>query len=501
MKAKLGMYNVVYGILGQIITMAVGLIIPRLFIVNLGSEANGLISSINQIFIYIGLLEAGIGTVSIQALYKPISKNNKDEINSVLSATSNYYKVIAKYYFFSVIILGIIYPIIIESDYSNFEIFLVILFLGLSGVINFLFQGKYKIFLMAEGKNYIITNISTIVGIIVNLAKVLLLTLGFDIVIIQLSYLLINIVQMILFEIYIKKNYNWINTKSKPNYSSISQKNSAFIHQISALIFSNTDILLITVFCGLRSASVYSLYNLIIGYVSMLLGHLNSGIIFILGQTYHEDMQKYIKLNDAYNTYYTSITFAIYTVTYILMLPFLNLYTKGITDINYIDPMLLSLFIFVQLLSIGRTAGNNAINIAGHFNNTKNKAIIESSINIIISLICVNLLGIYGVLIGTIVALVYRMNDIILYSSKYILNTSPIKVYKIWLSNLILMIIVLKLAYLHDFKINTYSDIFVYGAGLCLLIIPIFIIFGSIVNFESYKYIKYIFKRKLKTNM
>lgn len=499
MKSKRGLYNIFFGVLSQVITIGVGLIIPRLFIVNLGSEANGLMSSVSQIFIYVGLLEAGIGTVSIQALYKPISQKDDKGINKILSATAQYYKRAGLYYLLCVGILGIVYPLIIKSSFNKLDIFLIILFTGLSGAINFLFQGKYKIFLMAEGKNYIISNINTIVGVFSSLVKVMLLLLGYNVVIIQFSYFIINLCQMAFFEIYIRRNYKWINTKMDPDYEAIAQRNSAFIHQIVGMIFANTDVLVITMFCGLKVASVYSMYNLIITYIGNILGNVNSGIIFILGQTYYEDRNRYLKLNDIYDTYYMALNFAIYTVTYILFLPFMQLYTAGVKDINYIDNLLPILFVFIQVLNCGRTAANNAINVAGHFKKTQNRSIIEAIINIVVSLVCVNIFGIYGVLIGTIVALVYRVNDIILYSCKYILFRNPIKTYFRWIINLVTMVLIINIINKLNLYIDNYVELILAGVILSLTIIPTYLIIASVFNKENYKYVKEFIVIRLKS--
>lgn len=55
-----------YGVISQVVTLLLGIIIPKLMIVSYGSEVNGLLSSIRQVFVYVALLEAGIGT----ALFK-----------------------------------------------------------------------------------------------------------------------------------------------------------------------------------------------------------------------------------------------------------------------------------------------------------------------------------------------------------------------------------------------------------------------------------------------
>lgn len=51
--------NLVWGIIGNLITSIVAIVIPRLFIVNYGSEINGLLASIRQIYVYLALLEIG----------------------------------------------------------------------------------------------------------------------------------------------------------------------------------------------------------------------------------------------------------------------------------------------------------------------------------------------------------------------------------------------------------------------------------------------------------
>ena len=45
--------NLIWGIVGNIVTAAVAIIIPRLFIVNYGSEINGLLASIRQVYVYL----------------------------------------------------------------------------------------------------------------------------------------------------------------------------------------------------------------------------------------------------------------------------------------------------------------------------------------------------------------------------------------------------------------------------------------------------------------
>lgn len=506
MNARRSFYNIFFGMLSQIISIALGIIIPRLVLVSLGSESNGLLSSVNQALVYLSLLEAGIGTATLQALYKPVAEEDKSSINQIMAATNIYYKRVGLYYFIATLSLAIIYPIVVNSSLSYFTIFSVILLSGLSQVINFFFQGKYRILMQVEGKNYILTNLGTIINVFTSISKIILLLLGCDIIVLQLMYFIFSLLQMIYIMKYIKKNYKWLDLSVTPNYDAISQKNSVLIHQISGLIFQNTDVLILTVACGLKVVSVYSMYVMLFGMIGTTISTINSGVSFAMGQAYNTDKKKFNILYNAFETYNMSLTFSLYCVATIFIIPFLKLYTAGVTDVNYFDKLLPYLFVATYLLSNGRSAAQRVIEYAGHFKLTQDRSIIESVINIIVSLVGVVKFGIYGVLLGTIAALLYRTNDMILYSSKKLLKRSPFKTYLKWGTNLLLYItfIIIFNKVLLKISLDNYLIIIICAGLVSIVVVSIFFIVGSLIDKESFKYCtsfmrKYI-KKKVNIN-
>ena len=54
------MSNTFWSLLLQVVTLAVGFIVPQVIIKVYGSETNGLVSSLTQFVGYISLVEAGI---------------------------------------------------------------------------------------------------------------------------------------------------------------------------------------------------------------------------------------------------------------------------------------------------------------------------------------------------------------------------------------------------------------------------------------------------------
>lgn len=480
MKVKKSIKNIFWAIVSQLITLGLGIIIPRLFLVSYGSETNGVLSSVGQFFSIISLLEAGIGGVTVQALYKPIANGDRESCNHILAAANIYYKKMGKYYILAVIVLSVIYPIIVKTELSIVVVFFIILFSGLGGAINFFLQYKYTVLLSADGRNYITTNINLVLNIITNIVKIILLTLGYNIIAVQFSQFLIILLRVFLLDKYMHRNYKWIDFSVSPNFDVLSQRNAQLIHQIAYLIFSNTDILVLTLISqDLKLVSVYTIYNTLIGVIEGVISNVNNSLTFAFGQVYAENKEKYRKYFDCYEVIYMAMSFSIFMVTSICILPFLKLYTRGITDINYLDDKLAILFIVMKLFVVMRSQCYNAILISGNFKSTQNSSIIEAIINLSASIILVFKLGIYGTILGTIVGLLYRNTYCIVFANKKVLKRSPVITFKRWGINAILFFVFYILSFQIHLQANSYI-ILILEAGIMLVIISIIVF---IINF------------------
>lgn len=468
-----------------------GIILPRLILVNLGSEANGLLGSVRHILVYVALLEAGVGVAAKQALFGPVAVQNRAAVSGIMAATDRFFKRAGLLYFVVVLVLALLLPFAINTNLPVATIALVVLFSGLPGAVNFYFQGKFIILLQAEGKRYFLTNLTTLTLVMTNLTKILLLKNGYDVVALQLMFLLFSLLQAAVIMLYMKKKYHWLDLKVKPDYGAIAQSKNALIHQISALVFNNTDLLILTFFLGLKAVSVYTLYAMLFGVVATFI-HNFSGVNFILGQAYHTDKARFLKLHDAYELFNMTLTFSLFCVTHLFILPFMKLYTSGVTDINYINPMLPVLFVATYLLSNGRSSSLQVTSFAQHFKQTQWRSLFEAVINLSVSLILVNRLGIYGVFIGTIAALLYRTNDLIIYANKKLLNRSPWVTYRRWLLNLSIYIAIYFIfsGLLALVQLDTYPRILLWASVSALIIIPVFFMVVFMFDKPTYKFAK-----------
>lgn len=439
-RKKNSLNNLKWGMIGTIITSVIAFIIPRLFIVNYGSEVNGLLSAIRQIYVYLALLEVGVGDASVVALYGPIGKKDYERSNEILAATDHYYKRIGIAYAILVVILGFLFPLTLNTSIPYMTCSLVIILQGSGSVISYLVQGKYNMLLRVDNKNYVTTNLGTVTSVFTDVSRIILLLMGKSIVAVQTTYLVFNIIKMLYISWYIKKNYKWIDLSVNPDFSAIAQRGAVFMHQISALVFSHTDVLVLTFVCGLKTVSIYSMYATIYGMLDNIINICANSIQSALGQIFNIDRERYKELNEVFETYYLALVFSLIAIASIFILPFMRIYTHG-ADINYIDWKLPVLFGMYQLLSYGRVPSNYAISFAGAFKETQWRAWLETMINLSVSVVCVFKFGIYGVLFGTIAALIYRANDIILFANHKILKRSAWITYRRWITNAVIFIV------------------------------------------------------------
>lgn len=467
--------NLFYNTVSQVVTIAFGLLLPRLFVVSYGSEVNGLLSSLNQLLVYLGLFEAGVGTASAQALYKPVAEDDWNGINGVMAATDHFYKRIGVMYLTGLLLLSVAYPLVVSTSLPFFTVSGAVFFSGAGTVVLFFLHGKYQFLLGTDGKNYIIVNLQTLATVLTSLMKVFLILKGANVVLVLAAAFLINCLQAV-YIIWYVRIYPCLRLDAPPNYQAISQRSFALGHQISTLIFNNTDVLILTVVSGLRVVSVYSMFKLVTSHLESLLDIPMSSIRFSLGQTYQTDKARYIQRIDLVESYYSAAVYALFSVALLLFLPFMRLYTAGVTDVNYIDPWLALLFVLVSLLNKSRTCMNSTIVFAGYFKQTLPHTLLEAAINIAVSLAGVYFLGIYGVLLGTVAALAYRTNQMILYVNHKLLERSAKKTYAIYAVNIALFLLTQFLFHgiFDPLAINSYPRFIAAGAACTLLSLLIF---------------------------
>ena len=486
--------NLISSLIYQVVLITLSFLLPRLYLENFGSEVNGVLSTIKQIFVYLFLLEAGVGLATTQALYKRIGEKDYKSANEVLAATNTYYIRTGIIYLAIVLVIAIVYAYIIPTSIDSNVVFFIIILTALPALFSYFVQAKYRILMEVDGRKYVINNAETILQIASNAGKILVLLLTDSLILIQLVYCIMYIAQLGYLYYYAKRRYKWIDLKAKPDFEAISQKNSVLVHQLSGMVFNNTDVILISVLCDFKAASIYAIYNIFFSQVQNFITNVVSSFTFALGQMFHTDRRKFDKLYNTYETFYVMVTFVIYTLMAVFLLPIIQIYTSGINDAEYTNTFLVLLFVIMNLFSNAKIPVNGIIEFAGKFEKTRSYAIWEMVINITVSIIAIMYMGICGAILGTVAALLYRGIVTIYYANKKVLKRSQMHTYKILIANTVVFVSIMAVFFVDKFSNVPFLKLLLYGAVHSVWIIGLYIFVNFAFNKHAFKTIFELYK-------
>lgn len=421
MKIKLAL-NTITSILLQVVTVISGFIIPRLILLQYGSNVNGLVQSITQFLGVITCLELGVGQVIQSALYKPLAKGDRKSFNEILASGDAFFKRIARILFVYVIILTVIYPFVIKNEFGHVYILFLIVSISISSFAQYYFGIIDNILLNADQKGYI-QYASQILAIILNTAVcALLIRMNLTIQVVKLSASLIYLMRPFVVRMYVNRHYR-IDRNIKYDKEPIEQKWNGIAQHVSAFILNGTDTIVLTVFSTLDNVSIYSVYHMVVYGVHQLYQSATAGVHALVGDLWaKQEIKRLQRFYDYIEIVLHFSTVFLFSCTGILIIPFISVYTRGIADINYIQPVFGILIVLAHAAQCIKTTYNIIILAGGHYKQTQKCHIISAILNIVISIGCVYKYGLIGVALGTVISMMYQMVWMAFYDSKNLLK-------------------------------------------------------------------------------
>lgn len=419
--------NFILSILCKIVYMITGFVIQRAILVQFGSDVNGLTSTVTQILSYVSLLEAGLGTASIQALYLPLSKNNWNDINGILSATNKQYVKTGGMFLGVLVSVSFIVPVIVNGDISQITMGVLTLLIGMSNVLSYTFMGKYTALLTADKRLYVINCADMIATITSCVFRLFAINIIGDIILVQAIHLCSIVLKIVIINLYVRKRYKSINFKATPDYKAVSKRWSVLIHHIASMVVNHTSVIILSVAENLKMVSLYSVYNYVFNNIYMLMtAGFSQAPLAMFGRWYNQDMKVFTRNFRLFEIFFSIVINTVLFTALIMIMPFVANYTDGVSDVEYVDWKLAVLFFITSYLNIIRMPSVMAINVSGMFKETQRGAVIEAIINLSVALILLKPLGIYGLLIASIVSYLYRTPDVIYFTYSKIINKSVV---------------------------------------------------------------------------
>lgn len=505
MRTKKVFLNMICDIIPYLIIGIVGLIKVRFLIRYIGDVGNGYYQTINQIITYVFLAQIGFGDAVIFSLYKYFSNDDKKNINRIYSGSRIIFKRIGFVILSIIMLVSLLLYLFygFEDGYRNTSIIAFII-ISCSYLIAYFGCGQtYLAILSASENKYIYSIVFNSIKLLCDIGIIVSCYLFKSLESIAITILIAKIIEEIVIRIVMKHKFPWLHKVKNENTKMFSMTKDLASIQIGNLILNNVDSIILVSFLGPVMVSIYSSYVFITRYLNEICAKIELAVVNSFGNIFAKgDNDKVYPLFKELLIIFIILVFSIGITFSLGIRSFINLWIgKENYILEYNTVILFSLISLLYILSLPLLS---LINSKGLFKDNKNIIFISAITNIVISIILINIYGLNGLLLGTVIAfLVNVILKIRVIENKVLNNIKHNNLYFIYFIIITLLISILyfikPIELMLFYRLNNiFSIILVLGIMFISLIL---IVFGILCLFSNsanilYKRIKDIIKRK-----
>ena len=495
--------NIVFGVLYKAESIILPFFIRTAMIYIMGSQYVGLGSLFTSILSFLSLAELGIGHALVFSMYAPIAKDDDVTLCALLNLYRKIYRCIGTV----ILVVGLaLMPFLkyLISDGYPADINIYILYsIYLSNiVISYLMFGYKQSLLVAFQRSDIISKRTMIIQVIQNVVQfsVLLLTRNYYLYIIFLPVFtaVTNIFNLIIvYKMY--PQYKCRGNISKELKRSIVKKVTALIGtKANAIVMHAADNIVISAFLGLTMVGIYGNYyyimNSIVGIMTIIYTSLTAG----LGNSLETD-----DVGKNYNDFniLSFLNFWLVTFCSVCLLclyqPFMDLWVGKELMFGFDVVVLLTVYFFVyQIRRIVLTYKD----AGGVWWEDRFRPYVMMFFNLTFNIILVQVIGIQGVILSTIISMLISLPWENYTVFKFIFKKSSLEYYLQFLKYVISVIAISAITYFACYWIPYgWIGLFI-RAGICVILpnVLLFLIFFKSNEFrQSMKIVKDRLKGKL----
>lgn len=399
--------GIIAGFFNKIVTLLIPFIVRTVLIKEIGIEYAGLNSLFISILQVLNLAELGFSNAMVFSMYEPIAKRNDESICALLNFYRKVYKIIGIGILGVGIILIPFLPNLINgTPPDGINIIIIYLVFLLNTSISYLLYGYKTSLLNAYQRTDVISNIGSVTTLGLNISQICLLYIipNYYIYVVFMPFFTIAnnlIVSYVVDRMY--PQYSCRGSISNEQRKDIAKRVSGLaIQRVCYMVRNNMASIFLSMFLGLSIVAVYNNYNMIQSAFTGILSIITSSILAGVGnslQTQTKDAN--LHSMKKFNFLYIWISgFAAITLACIFQ-PFMELWMGK----NYMLPLSSALLFCLYFFN---TKMGDIYSIyfsaAGLWWYGRWMFIFEVVLNLGLDLWLINIWGVNGILIGTIIA-------------------------------------------------------------------------------------------------
>lgn len=408
-RVKSATRNIAFGYIGTASTALMSFILRTIFIHQLGEVLLGVNGLYTNILSLLSMAELGIGTALNFSLYAPVAANDTEKIKSYMQMYRKAYYVIALVVAGIGIALAPFLPVILKNpgEHTTRDLTLYYFIFLFNTVSTYFVSYKYSL-VNAQQKNYIQTNINTITKVITVVLQIFALLIFKNFYIYLLTDAAVQLVQKIFVSSYLNKLYPYLKEKditplTKEESGAVWSKTRALVlHKVGDVARLQTDSLIISGFIEVAVVGVVDNYNLVISTVSNFVNIIFNSVISSFGNLIAtENKEKQFEMFRVYRFFAAWFYGFSATGFFILLTPLIELWLGS----SWLMPTLAIYLLLTDYYFKGdRIVLSNYKTAAGVFEQDKYLALIQGLVNLILSVWLVQIIGLAGIYVGTVVS-------------------------------------------------------------------------------------------------
>lgn len=408
-KTKNSSRNLIFGICLKVYQLLVPFAIRTIIIKILGMEYAGLNSLFVSILQVLNIAELGVGFALVYSMYKPIEENDTKTICALMRLYKIYYRIIGVVILFiGAVLTPFLSKLINGSVPSNVNLYILYyLNLGATVLSYWLFAYKNALF-QAHQRNDIISKITIVTNTIMYVLQITLIFVLKD----YYAYVVVILIAQILNNILIANQadrffpqYKVEGVLEKEEVKKINSSiKDLFFAQLGLIVTTSVDSIVISAFLGLIPLAIFQNYyyilNAIIGFFTIFYQSCRASIgtnLISKSETYNYMDYKFITL-----IVMGLLSFCISCLVCMYQ-PFIELW---VGKENMLDGLCVALFaMYLLVYEITLMIGTYK-DASGKWHADRFRPLITAVVNLIINITLVQAIGIYGILISTILSFV-----------------------------------------------------------------------------------------------
>ena len=380
--------NISWRAIVLLMTAIANLIIPRYIILIYGSDVNGLTTSITHILSIVNLIQAGLGSSVTYLMYRPIGENDRVALGSIILSAKRIYRYIS----IGVAVLGIIasvfFAFFVKTDLQREYILIASLITCIDSAASTYFTAVGNVFLGAKQDGYLVSRITIVANLVGYALRILVIIFKPHYMYLYIVNMLVCVVNIIGIMICFKKQYKpfepTAEERAKLKYIKIPSVSYAAANEIAHALVNGSVTIVISLIAGLKASSIFGVYIIPISALSTLSNAVYSAVVPSYGSVVAEnDIKKTNRIFEIYQFVLFSMNAFLYMCAAYLFMPFIKLYTSGITDADYYNKILMILVIVFGISNVLRIPYNNTVYVKGLFKETYLQPLICSAIALV----------------------------------------------------------------------------------------------------------------------